>query len=163
MFHIYLARALASIGCQVLVASSIQLGQGTTWMLDVQSNATGHMAQRFPGCIVRLEVSKLLRRGLGVLLNGRYIRDRSSDQGWRAWRSWSFSDLYGVVSQLNPSWNIPTFPNYRGKAITTAYPMKAPVSNFKKLCSKGVVWSSCCGAPEQKSNSHDSARIHERK
>lgn len=75
MFHIYLARALEARLSAVSAAgvffsgleSSINLdkNQGTTWMLDVQSSAIGHMAQQFPGCIARLEKTKTVETRVG--------------------------------------------------------------------------------------------------
>lgn len=119
------------------------------------------MAQQFPGCIARLGVSKLLRQqvgevsqmvgvGIGIAAHGGSALDLEFLRFVWSGFTWTLHEPSQHISQYIP-----------GKAIATTckfmlwqiLPIKAPVSNFKKLCSKGVVWSSsCCGLPEGKSN-----------
>lgn len=118
------------------------------------------MAQQFPGCIARLEKTKLLRQQWGSFPNGTG-RDRNSCHGGSALNVEFLGFVWsGFAWTLHePSQHI--VQHIPGKAIATTckfmlwqiLPIKAPVSNFKKLCSKGVVWSSsCCGLPEGQSN-----------
>ena len=103
MFHIYLARALTSrlsgvgriddnlakeqLGCSMY--SQMQPGIWPNGFQVVLCAWKFQTVKTTGGSSKWIYING--REGIGVATRG------------SAWRSWSFSDLYGVVSQLNPS------------------------------------------------------------
>ena len=176
MFHIYLARALearlsAVSACwrHVFQAwNQSQKIQASTWTKtkeqlgcsmysQVQSGVWPNSFQvvlrawRKPNCWDNSGgVSQMARVGIGIAAHGGSALDLEFLGFVWSGLTWTLHEPSQHISQYIP-----------GKAIATTckfmpwhiLPIKAPVSNFKKLCSKGVVWSSsCCGLPEGKSN-----------
>ena len=167
MFHIYLARALAARLSAVSAVNAFFSGLESSQ--NIQASTWTKTKEQL-GCSMYSQVqSGIWPNSFQVVL--------------RAWRKPNCWDNSGGVSQmarvgigiaahggsalnlefLGLSQHIP------GKAMATTckfmlghiLPIKAPVSNFKKLCSKGVVWSSsCCGLPEGKSNIWFSKLLH---
>ena len=159
MFHIYLARALA--GCRLSAVLAGVFFQAWNQSQNIQASTWTRTKEQL-GCSMYSQVQS------GIWPNSFQV----------VLRAWSFQTVVsnsgggfpngtvgiGITAHggsaldlefLGLSQHIP------GNAIATTckfmlwhiLPIKAPVSNFKKLCSKGVVWSSsCCGLPEGKSN-----------